>query len=209
MPKWAIDAIAAIAGIAVGAGGVVAVGPAGLDASDTCSADLEIVRSEHAALTQEAEQLQANVKQRASELATVEGPRLEWPSGVPEIETEAAYTPILDEALGTIENAERRALDCSEYPCIAVVRFGVGADGSRDFAKLQDTLKGRGFEVYDTLSGGTRLADPFPTGEERDITVFAMVPPEEARPDGMSQRVGIRINRVVKQQIQDAMRGDQ
>lgn len=204
MPKWAIDAIAAIAGIAVGAGVAVAAGPG---ATDTCSDELEVVRAEHAALGLQVEEVTARAAQLRSDVASVEGPTLRWPSGLPEVETEAGFTKALDEALASVANAERLGLDCGEYPCIAVVRFGAGADGKKDFAKLEGALQDAGFDGYQTLSGGTKLADPFPNGDERDITVFALVPPEGSRPEGTSQRVGLRINQHVKRTIQRAMSG--
>ncbi|MEO0602997.1 MAG: hypothetical protein AAF211_16280 [Myxococcota bacterium] len=208
MPKWAIDAIAAVAGLAVGAGLAVVAGPGGLGASDTCSDHLTTLRAEHEASNQKAEGLVASAKALREQVAQVEGPTLEWPPGVPEMETEAGYVKLLDEAVAKVGNAEKLGLECSEYPCIATIRFNPGTSGEAGLAALQGELQSVGFDTYQALSGGTTLAHPYPNGDDHEVRVFALIPPEANRPKGTSQRVGVRINRLVKSQIEAAGKGD-
>ena len=171
MPKWAIDAIAAIAGIAAGGGLVMSLGPLG--PADACSDELTTVREQHAALTAEVEQVATRADAIEGRLASVEGKTMDWPDDVAEIETEAQYLPLLGEAIDTVDGAERVRIDCAEYPCVAVVRFAPGADGAEAFSKLQDAMNERGFEGYQVLSGGTKAktvmarCSPFGKGSAR------------------------------------------
>jgi len=204
--KWAIDAIAAIVGLAVGAGVMVAVGPAG-GASADCTEELERVKAQHAAMAGEIEQVTSKIEALDDQLAAKEGKAADWPSDAAKVETEDGFVEVLTQALLDYGKAERMTIDCSEYPCIAAVRFEEGVDGTKGFEALEAELDEAGFESFQPLSGGTALAEPFPGGPERAITVFGFVRPEAGRPAGLTKRVGHRINQHVNRIVRTTMSG--
>ncbi|MEN0063959.1 MAG: hypothetical protein AAGA48_17530 [Myxococcota bacterium] len=202
MPKWAIDAIAAIAGIAVGVGLAMTAGPAGED----CREEFAARMTDHTALNEQVAQVEAETERLRGQLVAREGEVLDWPENAGEAEAPEQFEGHLASAVEAA-GAEKMNLDCSEYPCLATVRFGEGVDGDKGLDKVTGSLKKGPFAGYDVLSGGTALADPFPNGPERAIRIFAVVPVEGQRPKGTSQRLSFRINSAVRDVLQKGMNG--
>jgi negative regulator of sigma E activity len=75
-----------------------------------------------------------------------EGVAQEWPENLPAIWKPEGYERFLRDRVATIPDAEIVAIDCEEYPCVALVRsHSAAADWEDKLMPLHDDLEGAGF----------------------------------------------------------------
>lgn len=125
-------------------------------------------------------------------LATHQGAPLDWPADLPELLREEGFSARVSAAAAAIEGLDLVDIDCSEYPCLAVLRSQDTEPGWEDQARaVPDALSAELGEGYGTMM----MARGEDDGDEPVMMMaFALVPSEEgeALPQDQATRIGYR-----------------
>lgn len=168
-----------------------------------CPEVAPIVR-EVAALSRERGRLDVEILEGRLYDADSIGMPIEWPEDLPTAWREPAIERQLEEQLG--EEGEILALDCSEYPCIAIVaplaRVTDFETGHRHAAAVVEGLRSRG------LSPAVRHAGfGAPGGGQLVTLALAFVAPEHEFPDRRKEFRFEELDRSVESVVSELLQG--
>ncbi|NOY26490.1 MAG: hypothetical protein GXP62_11510 [Oligoflexia bacterium] len=152
------------------------------------SRELDRLERENARLEQE------NAMVRSS-LAAKQGPPMAWPDDLPPALGADAFPSSVRQALADLPNVDLVTVDCSEYPCLAVVLTHSQDPG------WEQTVLGPAQMMADGMDGELRLVGM----EDADGPVtqlsFTVLPTDAGTDiDTLSARVGARANELMRAQ---------
>ncbi|MEM6929699.1 MAG: hypothetical protein AAF602_22360 [Myxococcota bacterium] len=109
------------------------------------------LRAEVLALREETAALETTIEAERRATAAIEGLPLEWP----DVDARFEEAGVEDAILTTMEEldlGELAALDCSEYPCVAITTFSP-AEGNpfETYQAFGETVEGRGYDLWGTV----------------------------------------------------------
>ncbi|MCP4867876.1 MAG: hypothetical protein GY898_04085 [Proteobacteria bacterium] len=138
------------------------------------------------------------------QLASHEGEPIAWPEDLDDVYRPEGFEANIEAALAEVPFGEIEVLDCSEYPCFAVIRSAETGDGwqdpVREFADLLKARAGDNTGVMKHLSGIGR------DGEELRYAGISYGPNEDGNDEAdVLQRTGFRINSVIEGLAEEAM----
>lgn len=142
------------------------------------------------------------------QLETHQGTPQPWPDDLPDVYRQDAFEAAVEEALKEQPFGDLEVLDCSEFPCFAVIRsHEVGDDWQDDvdaFAQLlRDATEGEHTGVIAHLSGMNR------NGDELRYAGVAVGPDRMGEDPDMMQRADFRIRSAVEGLVEDATPSEQ
>lgn len=160
------------------------------------------VTSYIAGLERDLEQAKFQNSLLEGQIAARDGVAVEWPSDLPNGLTPETFEATLRAVADDVPKMSLDRVDCSEYPCLAVLSGGVSSDDARDIAQqVQDSLErrvGEGGKLSARIGISKRDNGE---GEAELSLVIAPTPEHEGSEDGdMELRLQNRFN--------DAMQGD-
>lgn len=142
------------------------------------------------------------------QLESVEGTPREWPDDLPDVYQPAAFEESIAAALEEVPFGDVETIDCSEYPCFAVVRsHDTGddwGDAVDDFvAILKARAEGDDTGVHQHNSGIGR------NGHELRYAGISFGPADGHSDRELLQRTGYRIGSVIEGLAEDALPDDE
>ena len=153
--------------------------------------DIAALRAEVQALEEATTALELQVADERVATAAIEGTPIDWPDDIDPAFQDVGVEAAMQDAFDTLGAGELLALDCSEYPCVAIAQFTSTEDV--DAIEVGNQLGDALGEAYKTL--GNAAVD-----EVDGVTVYSLIravvpvdlPTEGERWEAMRHRLQFR-----------------
>ena len=161
----------------------------------------EALEDEIADLEEELDRLRVEAAMAKGQLSHYEGDPQPWPEDVPQGFMPTAFETTVREALADREDAELLDVDCSEFPCVAVIR---SYSGEPDWHQgLQESIPDP--EGYDGEVGKMVWASESESnGASARLLAVAMVP-EEFAENGQRDRTEFRVGTLTEDLVEEVL----
>lgn len=169
---------------------------------DLSGASREELEARVSALEEELAAARFEQQVASGRLTAHEGEPQEWPEGLPEAFTAGPYEQALAEAFEGAEGMELVEVDCSEFPCLAIVEsFSNGDDWPR---AISDRARGVPEQLgYDEPVSQSVMASSFETDEGFGNYVGLVMLPDGYQSEEAQTRASFRLEAAIQDLVQE------